>query len=171
MIAVIDPGVMIAFFEMADKTGAFRDRDVFSLHDLGMTARALELFSSFEVFEMDLVVERDFVEHHLAFEESFFVAAFPEAAFIADFSPGFGFDIEFRPITADHDQPLDLFSQFGSYPSAGRIMTNAAFDVFMGGRFPAFEKWFHVMARSAEIGVGREFYGPKSDDNEKSDKT
>jgi len=34
VVAVIDLGVMLAFFEMADETGAFRYGDVFSLNDL-----------------------------------------------------------------------------------------------------------------------------------------
>ena len=47
MIAVIDLGIVFAFFEMADEAGALSDGDVFSLDDLGMTACALKLFSSF----------------------------------------------------------------------------------------------------------------------------
>jgi hypothetical protein len=156
--AVIDLGILIAFFEMTDKTGTLRDRYMFALNDLRMTARALELFSSFEVFEMDRVVECDIVEHHLAFQESFFMTAFPEAAVVADLGPWFGFDVEFRPVAADHDQPFDLFSQFGAYPPARRVMTNTALDFLMRGCFPAFEKGFHVMAGSAEILMGCEFY-------------
>jgi hypothetical protein len=47
MIAVIDLRVMFAFLEMADEAGTLGDGDVFSLNDLGMTACALKLFSSF----------------------------------------------------------------------------------------------------------------------------
>jgi hypothetical protein len=62
VVATIDLRIMLAFFEMTDETGALSDGDVFSLHDLRVTACALKLFSSFEIFEMDLMVKRDLVE-------------------------------------------------------------------------------------------------------------
>jgi hypothetical protein len=77
VVAVIDLGIMLAFFEMTNETGALGNRDVFTLDDLGVAACTLELFASFEVLEMDFMVERDLVERHLAFQESFVVTAFP----------------------------------------------------------------------------------------------
>jgi len=68
MVAVIDLRVMLTFFEVTDETGTLGDSDVFSLNDLGMTACALELFPSFEIFEVDFVVECDFVELDLSFQ-------------------------------------------------------------------------------------------------------
>jgi len=131
VVAVIDPGIMFAFFKMTDETGTLSDGDVLSLNDLGMTACALELFTSFEVFEVDFVVERHFVELDDSFQEPFFVAAFPQATVISYFCPGFGFDIQFCPVAADHDQPFDFDSQLGSDTASRWIMTNAAFDIFM----------------------------------------
>ncbi len=100
VVAVIDLRIMLAFFEMTDETGALGDSDVFSLHDLRVTASALELFPSFEIFEMYFVVESDLVEQHLTFQEPFFVATFPQATVVPDLCPGFGFDIEFCPVAA-----------------------------------------------------------------------
>jgi hypothetical protein len=131
VVAVIDLGKMLAFFEVTDETRALRDCDVFPLHNLGMTACALELFPSSEILEMDLVIESDLVEQHLSFQEPFFVATFPQATVIPDLCPGFGFDIQFCPVAADHDQPFDLFSQFGSDTASRGIMTHAAFDILM----------------------------------------
>jgi hypothetical protein len=58
------------------------------------------------------MVKGDFVELNLTFEDSFVMAALPEAAFVSNLGPGFGFYIELCPIAANHHQPLDLFSQF-----------------------------------------------------------
>jgi hypothetical protein len=68
MVAVIDLRVMFTFFEVTDETGTLCDCNVFSLHDLGVTACALELFPSFEIFEVNFVVECDFVELDLSFQ-------------------------------------------------------------------------------------------------------
>ena len=100
VVAVIDLGIMFAFFEMTDETGALGDRDVFPLDDLGMAACALKLFPSFEVLKMDLMVKCDLVEQHLTLQEPFFVATFPQATVVPDLCPGFGFDIEFCPVAA-----------------------------------------------------------------------
>jgi hypothetical protein len=131
VVTVIDLGIMLAFFKMTNKTRTLRDCDMFSLHDLRMTARALELFSSFEILKMDLVVERDLVELHFSFQEPFFMTPFPQATVVPDFCPGFGFDIEFRPVAADHNQSFDLFSQLGLDSASRGIMTNAALEIFM----------------------------------------
>jgi hypothetical protein len=45
--AIIDLRIVFAFFKVTDKTGALRDSDMLSLHDLGVTTCALELFSPF----------------------------------------------------------------------------------------------------------------------------
>jgi hypothetical protein len=73
--AVIDLGIVLAFFEMTDETGTFRDRDVFTLYDLRVTTGALEFFSSLEILEVDLVVEGDLVEWHLTFQEPFIMTS------------------------------------------------------------------------------------------------
>jgi hypothetical protein len=131
VVAVFDLGIMLAFFEMTDKTGALRYRDMFPLHDLRVAACALELFPSFEVLKMDFVIECDLIELHSTFQEPFFMAAFPETAIVPDLCPWLGFDIEFCPVTADHDQPFDLFSQLGLDATSWWVMTHAAFEVFM----------------------------------------
>jgi hypothetical protein len=100
VVAVIDLRIMLAFFEMTDETGALSDRDVFSLNDLRVTACALELFSSFEILKMDLMVKRDLIEQHPAFQEPFVVTAFSEATVVPYFCPRFGFDVEFCPVAA-----------------------------------------------------------------------
>jgi hypothetical protein len=68
MCAFADFGIMLAFFEMADKTGAVGDSYVLSLNDLGMAACAAELFASLQVGEMNFVVKNDFVEIYLPFQ-------------------------------------------------------------------------------------------------------
>jgi hypothetical protein len=119
---------------------------------------------------VDFVIEGDLVELHLSFKESFIMAPFPQAALVPDFCPGFGFDVEFSPVAADHDKPFDLDSQLGPDTASRGIMTNAAFDIFMGRCFPAFEVGFHEVAGSAKIRMRREFYRSQSDDNKESDK-
>jgi len=47
MGTIIYLGIVLAFFEMADEAGAFSDRDVLSLNDLGVAACALEAFPPF----------------------------------------------------------------------------------------------------------------------------
>jgi hypothetical protein len=156
--AVIDLGIMLAFFEMTYEARAFRDGDVFTLDDLGMAACALELFPSFEVLKMDFVVERDIIELHFSFQESFVMASFFETTIVPNFRPGFGFDVKFRPIAADHDQAFDLFTQLGTDPSSGRIMTHVALDIFMGGGLPAFKIGCHEVTGGTKIRMGCEFY-------------
>jgi hypothetical protein len=108
--AGIDLGIMLTFFEMTDETGTLGNSDVFTLNDLGMAACALKLFPSFEILKMDFVVKRDFVEQHLALQKPFFMATFSEATVVPDLCPWFRFDVEFCPVTADHNQPFDFFS-------------------------------------------------------------
>jgi hypothetical protein len=62
-----DLGIMLALFEMADKTCAFSDSYVFTLDNLGMTACAPELFASFQVREVNFVVKNNFIKFNLAF--------------------------------------------------------------------------------------------------------
>jgi hypothetical protein len=162
---------MLAFLEVTDKTGALGNGYVFALDDLRVAACALEFFPSFEVLEMNFVVERDLVKLHLTLKESFVMAAFPKATIISDFCPWFGFDIEFCPVSADHDQPFHFFSQFGTDAPAWGIMTHAALHILVGGCFPAFEKGFHIMTGSTKIRMGREFYRTQRDNDEKSQET
>ncbi|MDH5385320.1 MAG: hypothetical protein OEY18_11485 [Candidatus Aminicenantes bacterium] len=131
VVTVVDLRIMLTLLEMTNKARTFGNGDVFSLDNLGMAACALKLFSSFEVCKMDFMVKGDFIELHLAFEESFFMAALPEAAFVSNLSPGFGFDIEFGPVPSDHDQPFDLFPQFRLDAPARRIVAHAAFEITM----------------------------------------
>jgi hypothetical protein len=159
VVAFIDLGIVLAFFEMTNKTGTLRDRDVFSLNDLGVAACALKFFSSFEVFEVDFVIEGDLVELYLSFQEPFVVTALSQAAFILYFGPGLGFDIKFCPITPDHYETFDLFSQLGLDSSTRRIVTYTAFEFTVRRSFPAFEIGFHEVAGSAKIRMGSEFYG------------
>jgi hypothetical protein len=162
---------MLTFLEVTDKTGALGNSYVFTLDDLRVAARALEFFPSFEILEMDFVIERDLVKWPLAFQEPFLVAAFPQATIILNLCPWFGFDIEFRPIAADHDQPLNLFSQFGTDASAWGIMTHAALHILVGGCFPTLEERFHIVARGTKIRMGCEFYRTQCDNDEKSQET
>jgi hypothetical protein len=97
-----------------------------------MAACALELFSSFEVFEMDRVIESNLVEHHLSFQEPFVMAAFLQAAVVPNLGPGLGFDVEFCPVAADHDKPFHLFAQLGFDAATRRIMAHVALDILMG---------------------------------------
>ena len=62
---------------------------MFTLDYLRVAAGALKPLASFKVFEMDGVVKNDVFELHLAFQEAFFMAAFLQAAFISNLSPGF----------------------------------------------------------------------------------
>jgi hypothetical protein len=167
MAAVINLGIVFALFEVADETGTLRDCDVLTLHNLRVTARALELFPSLEILEMDLVVEGDLFELHLTLKESFVMASFSETTVVPDLCPRFGFDVEFRPVAPHHDQPFDFFPQFGPDAPSWRIMTHAALYILMRGRFPALEERFHVMTRCTKIRVGREFYRTQRDNNEK----
>jgi hypothetical protein len=168
VVTVIDLGIVLTFLEVTYKTGALGNGDVFTLDDLRMAARALEFFPSFEILEVDFVIERDLVKWPLAFQEPFVMAAFPQATVIPNLCPWFGFDIEFCPVAADHDQPLNLFSQFGTDASAWGIMTHAALHILVGGCFPALEERFHIVARCTKIRMGREFYRTQSDNDEKS---
>jgi hypothetical protein len=113
MRTIIYLGIVLTFLEMTDKTGAFGDRDVLSLDDLGVTARALKAFPPLQIFEMDCVVEDYFFEFYLAFQKPFVVTAFCQAALIAYLCPWFGFDIKLSPVATQHDKTLDLFFQHG----------------------------------------------------------
>ena len=110
--AFADFRIMLAFLEVTDETGAVGHGDVFSLDDLRMTAGAAKLLASPQVGEVDFMVEDDFIELHLAFQKSFVMAALPEAGFIRDLGPGFGFQVEFGPVSPDLKDSLDLCSQF-----------------------------------------------------------
>jgi len=49
--------IMIAFFKVTDKAGAFCNGDMLSLNNLRMTARTAELLPSFEVSEVNFMVK------------------------------------------------------------------------------------------------------------------
>lgn len=144
-----DLGIMLALFEVANKTAAFCDRDVFTLDDLGMAARAPELFSSLEVLQVNLVVEHDFLELVQSLEESFVVTPCTKARFIGYFSPRLGFQVELRPITADLEEPFDFSPQLGPQPR--RIVADVAFDIFVGGSLPTLIKRFHIVAGGTKL--------------------
>jgi hypothetical protein len=146
-----DIRIVVAGFEMADEAGAFGDRDVVSLDDLGVAACAAEFFPSHQVSQVNLVVEDDSLESDPAFEESRIVAALPEAAFVRDLRPGFGFDIEFCPVAEDLVEALQLDPQEGADPR--RIMAGAALDVGVLGLLPALVERFHVVTSGAKLGV------------------
>ncbi len=110
--AFADLRIMLAFFEVTDKTGAVGYGDVFSLDDLRMTAGAAKLLAPPQVGEMDFVVEDDFIELHPAFQKPFVMAALPEAGFIRDLGPRLGFQVEFGPVSPDLKDSLNLGSQF-----------------------------------------------------------
>ncbi len=93
--ALTDFGIMFAFLEMADKTGAVRDCNVLSLNDLGMAASAPKLLAPLQVSEMYFVVKNDLVEVDLSFKESFVMTTFAETAFVRNLGPGLGFQVEF----------------------------------------------------------------------------
>jgi hypothetical protein len=169
--AVIDLRIMLAFLEVTDKAGTLRDRDVLSLNDLGVAAGALKFFSSFEVFEVDFMIESDLVELHLSFQKPFVVTAFSQAAFVLYFGPWLGFDIQFCPVTPDHDQPLNFFPQLGLDSSARGIVAHAAFEFTVRRSFPAFEIGFHEVAGSTKVRMGSEFDRPQSDHHKKCEKT
>jgi hypothetical protein len=78
------------------------------------------------------MIEGDLVELHLSLEQPFVMAAFSQATLVFYFGPRLGFDIEFCPVAAHHDQPFDLFPQLGPDATARRIMAHAAFDILMG---------------------------------------
>jgi hypothetical protein len=86
--AVVDLRIVVTFLEMTDEAAAFGHRDVFSLNDLGVAARALEFFSPPEVFEVNFMVEDNGFEHNLAFQQPFVVAACLQTAVVTYLSPG-----------------------------------------------------------------------------------
>jgi hypothetical protein len=163
--ALADRRVGFALFEMADKTGAFRDRDVLSLDDLGMAARTAEALSPSEVGQVDLVVKDDLFELDLPLEKAFFVAARPEAALVRNFGPGLGFKVKLGPVTAQLHQAFHFGPEKVFY--ARRIMTGAAGDVAMGRCLPALIKSLHIMTGRTEPGSGREL----GRDDQKDEKT
>jgi hypothetical protein len=167
MGAIIYLRIMLAFLEMTDEAGALCDRDVFSLDDLGVTARALKTFPPFEIFEMDFVIEGYVLERNLTFKESLIMTPFCQTVFIADFCPRFGFDIKFCPVATHHDKSLDLFSQNRSHSSRWGIMACTAFELTVGGCFPTCEERLHVMARGAKARMRCEFHRTnKENDND-----
>jgi hypothetical protein len=147
-----DLGVVLAGLEVADETGAFRDGDVVSLDDLGMTARAAQLLSPSQVSQVDLMVENDRLELDPTLEEPLFMASRPQTAFIRDLGPGFGLDIELCPVAEDLVEAFELDPQEGPHPR--RIVALAALNSGMGGLLPALVEWLHIVAYGAEIVMG-----------------
>jgi hypothetical protein len=162
-----DLGVVLAGLEVANEAAAFCHRDVISLDDLGMAARATQLLASAKVRQMNLVVKDDFLERDPSFEESFVMAPRPETAFVWDLGPGLGLDIEFCPVAEDLVEAFELDSQKG--PDPGRIMALAAFDSGMGGFLPALVERLHVMADGTELMMGGVF-GRAGEKKENEDK-
>jgi hypothetical protein len=78
---------MFALFEVAYKAGACGDGYMLTLNDLRMAARAPELFASFQVSEVNLVVKGSVFEFCLSFQEPFLMTSPAEAAFVRNFSP------------------------------------------------------------------------------------
>src|SRR4030042_4869220 len=115
-----------------------------ALDDLGMAARAAQLFAPLEIVEGDLVVQGDLPELDLALEESPIVAARTDTALVLDLRPGLGFHVEARPVAPDHDQTLDLRPDERFH--AGRVMTDLALNVLVRRCLPALEEGRHVVA-------------------------
>jgi hypothetical protein len=88
VITLADLRVMFALFEMANKAGAFGNRDMLALNNLGMTARATELLPSFEVSEVNFMVKGYPLELHLPFQKPFLMTSAAETTLIRNFSPG-----------------------------------------------------------------------------------
>ena len=103
---------------------------------------------------MDFMVKYNFVELNPPFQESLVMAASHKTVFITNFCPWFGFDIEFSPVAAHHDQTFDFFPQFGPDPSAGWVVTDTAFKLAVGRGFPALEEGLHIVTGSTESGMG-----------------
>jgi len=144
-----DLGIVLAGLEMADEAAAFRHRNVVSLDDLGMTARAAQLLAPSQVSQVDLVVENDRLELDPALEEPFVMASHPETALVRDFGPGLGLDIELCPIAEDLVEAFELDPEEG--PHSWRIVALAALDAGMGGLLPALVEGLHVVAYGAEL--------------------
>jgi hypothetical protein len=162
-----DVRVVLAGLEMADETGAFRDGDMVPLNDLGVAAGAAECLSSPQVSQVDFVIEDDPLELDLALEKPFVMAARPETAFVRDFSPRLGLDVELRPVAEDLVEAFELDAQ--ERPDPGRIMALAALDAGMGGLLPALVEGFHIVADGAELVMGCVLgrAGKKQENNEK----
>lgn len=149
MGAFSDLGIVLAFFKVADKTGAVCHGDVIALDYLRMAGCAPELFSSFQIGKMNLMVKYDFIKRHLSFQESFVMAAFAEAALVWYFRPGFGFQVELCPVSPDHHQAFDFSPDFR--PKSWSKVTGAALDLTVRGFLPALIKWLHVVTGGAEF--------------------
>ncbi len=96
------------------------------------------------------MVKGDRLKHHFPFEQAFVVAAFLQAAVVADLGPWLGLHIEFCPIAPEHHQAFDLFSQLRDDAALGGVMTFAAFELPMGAFFPTLEIGTHVVAGGAK---------------------
>ena len=105
-----------------------------------------------EVGEVGLVVEDDRLELDLALEEPLVVAALLEAALVLDLGPGLGFQVELRPVAADHDQAFHL--GLDGVADAGRVMAGLALDRAVGRGLPALVERLHIMADRAELRRG-----------------
>jgi hypothetical protein len=147
-----DLGVVLAGLKVADEAAAFRHRDVVSLDDLGMTARAAQLLAPSQVSQVDPVVENDRLELDPAFEEPLVMASHPETALVRDLGPGLGLDIELCPVAEDLVEAFELDPQEGPHPR--RIVALAALDARMSGLLPALVEGLHVVAYGAELVLG-----------------
>ena len=147
--AFADLGVVLAFFEVTDEAGAIGYGDVIALDYLGMAGCAPELFSSFQIGKVNLMVKNDFFKLYLPFQQPFVMTSLAEAALVRYFRPRLGFQVELCPVSPDHHQAFDFSPDLR--PKSRSKVAGAAFDFTVRGFLPALVKRLHVMTGRAEF--------------------
>jgi hypothetical protein len=154
-VAARAPGEGLAFGpspEMAQETGALRDRDVISLHDLRVAARAPQLFAAPKSREVMPMIEPHAEKRQLALQLASRVASGTQARRVLDLSPRLS-PVRARDVLHDLVRRLH-FAHRLRFDPRGVVALDAGHVMVRGGR-PGIVVRLHVVAIGAEAGLRR----------------
>jgi hypothetical protein len=155
--------------EVTQEAGALRDRDVISLHDLRVAARASELLAAPQVREVLPVVEPHSEERELTLQLPGGMTAGSQARGVLDLGPR-SRSVRARDVLYDLVRGLHLSHRLG--PDSGGVVTPDARHAVMRGGGPGIVVRLHVVAVGAEAGLGAvldEPHGPDAGQEDQED--
>ena len=147
-----NPLLPFRMFEVTEETGAFGHLDVRAYDDLGVAARAAQLFAAPEVSQMKLVIEENpLFEGKLLRQKTGGMAIGPQATGVLDLGVGLGAVLLGHELDDGIDR-LELDPE--GFPGLWRIMTVHAGDLVVLGGLPGVIIGIHDVAAVAEGGAG-----------------
>ncbi len=135
-------------FEMAQVTGYFSDREVFTLYDLRVTARTPQLLSPPKFTEVFVVIEPNTLKVEIRIQCTFHMTTRTQTGRVFNLSPGLD-PVRSRYVPHYLVSGLELAHRFRSYP--GSVVTFDARNFAMARSRPRVVVRLHDVTVCAEI--------------------